>query len=415
MSETSSPVARHPWRRLMAARDPEERHRSATPLELLFDLCFVVAVSRAALQMSEQIGAGHAATGVLSYLVVFFAIWWAWMNFTWFASAYDTDDVLYRILTVVQMAGVLVMSVGIPALFARFDVTVIIVGYVIMRLPLVAQWLRAAREDPDRRATCRTYALGLVVVQVLWVALIVVPAPARYVGLVVLIVAEVAIPIWAESRGRPTTWHPEHITERYGLLTLIVLGEVILGITNAFGAVATSGELSPDLIMLAVGGLLLVFGLWWTYFLGGDDSGLSTLRIALTWGYGHYLVFASIAALGAGLEAAVGSAERINRAGPITAGFAVAIPVVVFLVVISLLRRLSWPSGTGHHGLVLAASVLVLASVALAPVELGLSVLTMGFVLVATLATYLTRARRPAGSGVATPDPSAEAARSDAT
>ncbi|MEJ2863397.1 low temperature requirement protein A [Actinomycetospora flava] len=242
MSETSSPVARRPWHRLMRPHDPEQHHRSATPLELLFDLAFVVAIARAAVEMHHAIAEDHVAQGILTYLVVFFAIWWAWMNFTWFASAYDCDDVLYRVLTIVQMAGVLVLAVGIPAVFRDFDITLVVVGYVIMRVPLVLQWLRAAREDPERSATCRTYALGITVVQILWIGLVFVPVPWVFAGLAVLVAAELAIPIYAESRGLPTTWHAEHIEERYGLLTLIVLGEVILGVTNAIAGAFSPGS-----------------------------------------------------------------------------------------------------------------------------------------------------------------------------
>ena len=394
MSETSSPVARRPWHRLMAARDPEQDHRTATPLELLFDLCFVVAIARAAAEMHHAIAENHALAGILSYLVVFFAIWWAWMNFTWFASAYDTDDVLYRVLTVVQMAGVLVLAVGVPAVFRDFSLTVVVIGYVIMRVPLVAQWLRAAREDPERRTTCRTYALGIAVVQVLWIALLAVPAPWVYIGFVVLLAAEVTLPVYAESRGRPTTWHAEHIAERYGLLTLIVLGEVILGVTNAIGAALDSG-FSLSLLMLAVGGLLLVFGLWWTYFLGGDHHGLTTLRTGLIWGYGHYFVFGAIAALGAGLEVAVDTAEHVAHIGEVAAAFSVAIPVVVVLVVLTQLRRLTWEAHTTNHMIVAVLSVLILAAAALAGlVGVGLSVLLMALVLVGGLALYLTLAAR---------------------
>ena len=89
----------------MPGRDPDEAHRSSTPLELLFDLCFVVAVAQAAGALHHDLSAGEIGHGLVSYLVVFFTIWWPWMNFTWFASAYDTDDVAYRLLTFVQIAG----------------------------------------------------------------------------------------------------------------------------------------------------------------------------------------------------------------------------------------------------------------------------------------------------------------------
>ena len=97
-----------------------------------------------------------------------FALWWAWMNFSWFASAYDNDDALYRCLTFVQIVGSLVMAAGIPDVFHSQDFDIIIVGYVIMRLALVTQWLRAAKHDPERRITAYRYAVGIVLVQIGW-------------------------------------------------------------------------------------------------------------------------------------------------------------------------------------------------------------------------------------------------------
>jgi low temperature requirement protein LtrA len=154
----------------MSARDTEASYRVSTPLELLFDLVFVVAVSQASQSLHHLISEDHVAQGVLAYLMVFFAIWWAWMNFTWFASAFDTDDWLYRVLTIVQMGGVLVLAAGVHDAMVEFDFLVVTWGYVIMRLALVAQWLRAAASDPESRRTALRMALGVTVVQVLWVA-----------------------------------------------------------------------------------------------------------------------------------------------------------------------------------------------------------------------------------------------------
>ncbi|MDQ1663131.1 MAG: hypothetical protein QOJ68_3111, partial [Blastococcus sp.] len=132
------------WFRPMTARDPQEEHRASSPLELLFDLTFVVAISTAAAELHHAISEAHVLAGLFSYLAVFFAIWWAWMNFTWFASAYDSDDALYRVLTVLKMAGVLVLAVGVPAAFEHFDLGTVVLGYTIMRIAMISLWLRAA-------------------------------------------------------------------------------------------------------------------------------------------------------------------------------------------------------------------------------------------------------------------------------
>ena len=138
----------------MRARSPRDAHRGATPLELFFDLVFVVAIAQAASGLHHAIAETHAAQGLIGYLMVFFAIWWAWMNFTWFASAYDCDDAPYRLAVFVQIAGALIFAAGVPAMFeSRTPNLATIGGYVVMRLAMVAQWLRASFADPERRTT----------------------------------------------------------------------------------------------------------------------------------------------------------------------------------------------------------------------------------------------------------------------
>ena len=97
----------------VTARSPHGVHRVATPLELFFDLVFVVAIAQAASGLHHAIADGHALGGLIGYLIVFFAIWWAWMNFTWFASAYDSDDLPYRLAVFLQIAGALILAAGL--------------------------------------------------------------------------------------------------------------------------------------------------------------------------------------------------------------------------------------------------------------------------------------------------------------
>ena len=372
-----------PWRRPLAGRDPDEPHRSSTPLELLFDLSFVVGVASAAAELHHGVAEGHVGTSAGHYLMVFFAIWWAWMNFSWFASAYDTDDVVYRLLTLAQIAGVLVLSAGVPEAFEHEDFTVVTIGYLVMRIPLVVQWLRASRDDPPRRVVALRYAVGVGVVQALWLLRLALPDTAGLIAFFPLALADIAVPIWAERAGPMTRWHPEHIAERYGLFTLIVLGEVILAATTAVQAGRGEG-VSAALLGLAGGGLLLVFGLWWVYFLRPAADGLrETPGNAFLWGYGHYFVFAAVGALGAGLEVSIDSVLHEAHAGPRTAAYAVALPVAVTLLVIGGLQARLAGGGAllARHALAVVA-VLLLALVS----PLGLAVLLMGVVAVLLVA-----------------------------
>ncbi|WP_433214373.1 low temperature requirement protein A [Dactylosporangium sp. CS-047395] len=357
---------------------------------MLFDLCFVVAVSQAAAQLAHGIEEGHSLQAVAGFAMVFFAIWWAWMSFTWFASAYDTDDGPFRLLTLVQMAGALILAAGVPAALSDYDFTQVTIGYAVMRIPMVAQWLRAAREHPEGRQTARRNALGITVVQVLWILRLLLPHPFDYIGFVVLALAEIAVPVWAEGTGA-IKWHPEHIAERYGLFTIIVLGEVILASTVAFGSAMHAG-VSIQLILVAVGGLLLMFGIWWAYFLGGDVHGFRSGKVVRTWAYGHYVVFGSVAALGGGLEVAVRAAEHNVHVPPLVAGYAVAVPVALFLIAGLLLRWLVWPTGTVMPIPFIAASVALLLCPLLAPpLGIGAAILVMGLIPAAALAVLLSR------------------------
>ena len=185
-------VQRSQWIRPMGPRDPDEEHRASTPLELFFDLCFVVAVAQAAGQLHHGLADGHAGAAVTGYLMVFFGIWWAWMNFTWFASAYDVDDVPYRLAVLVQIAGVLILAAGIPRAFDSRDFGIGVAGYVVMRTALIAQWLRACRGHPECRRTALRYAAGVGACQAGWVLLLAAPDGWRVLGWIVLVPAELA-------------------------------------------------------------------------------------------------------------------------------------------------------------------------------------------------------------------------------
>jgi low temperature requirement protein LtrA len=317
----------------MSSRDPHEAHRAATPLELFFDLCFVVAVALAASNLHHEISEGHVGDGVFAYSLVFFAIWWAWMNFTWFGSAYDTDDCAYRITTFVQMAGVLVMAAGVPRAFADTDIGLMTAGYVIMRMAMVGQWLRLAHTDLDARPAALRYAVGIACLQVLWVGRLFLPEDLLAASIFPLIAGELVVPVIAERAAR-TTWHPHHIAERYGLFTIIVLGESILVATTAFQSAADADFGDANLVALASCALVIVFSMWWLYFDQAEHPHEGSMLTAFSWGYGHLLVFASAAAVGAGIAVEVDFKTHTAHVGETTVALATAVPVALYLTAV---------------------------------------------------------------------------------
>ena len=332
--------------RVMSGRDPAEEHRAATSLELLFDLTFVIAFSVAGNEFAHLVAEGHYRSGLLGFLFAMFGVVWAWINFTWFASAYDTDDWVYRLTTMVQMTGVVILALGLPAAFdsidsgERLDNRVAVFGYVVMRVPMVSQWLRAAHQDPARRRTCHAYAATITVSQIGWVLLLFLEVSATTMGLliVMLTLVELAGPVIAERKSGGTPWHPHHIAERYGLLAIIALGEVLLGTVASLDAIIDESGWTFDVALFVLGGVGLSFGMWWVYFLLPAGEVLAHRRDrSWVWGYGHYFVFASIAAVGAGLHVVALHLEDVAEIGPTAVMLSVAIPVAVYFVSLGVL------------------------------------------------------------------------------
>ncbi|WP_438864146.1 low temperature requirement protein A [Neptunicella sp.] len=317
----------------MTPRDMQEDHRVATPLELLFDLVSVIAIAAAAVGLHHALAEAHYLQGIVQYCAAFFAIWWAWMNYTWFASAYDNDDTLFRLLTIVIMAGALTMSAGIPDFFASMDLGLIVIGYVIMRLAMVVMWLRASINDAARRKTTLSYAIGITVVQLYWVGLYLAHFSSFglfFGGFGLGIILELLVPALTERHGT-TPWHRHHIIERYGLLNIIVLGETLLAGSLALNQL-NSSEFTMAFIQLAISSLVIVFSLWWLYFSREEQLKHKQLKMALIWGYGHLIIYLAGAAVGASFALLVDIMAG-HTSTPLWVGhYAVAIPIAIYLV-----------------------------------------------------------------------------------
>jgi len=375
----------------MTGRDPSQAHRAATPLELLFDLTLVIAIGQASGQFSHLIAEGHFGAALGGFAFAVFAIVWAWINFTWFASAYDTDDWVYRVTTMVQMIGVIVVALGLPALFhsidegAHLDNKVLVIGYVVMRVALVTQWLRVAKQDPERRATALGYAKYVSIAQVGWlfVAFIDLEFWPTLLCTLVLFAVEMAGPVLAERKTSGTPWHPHHIAERFGLLAIITLGEGIFGTVASVSAIIEEHSWSVDAVLILVAGIGLTFGLWWNYFIIPSGDALARFRNkGWVWGYGHMVIFGAIAATGGGLHVAAYVIEGESELGRVGAVLAVAIPVLVFCVALfALYAYLVGTLDPFHIGLMAGCVAVVLIAVAVtaggASIGLGLIVVML--------------------------------------
>lgn len=383
----------------MTGRDPEELARSSSPLELLFDLTFVVAVGTAASHFAEMAAEGHPGQAVTAFVLAMFAISVAWISFSWFASAFGTDDWLDRALTMVQMIGVVVFSLGLPAMFhsveegGHLELRVMVLGYVVMRVAIVLQWWRASRESPSYRAVCTANIRWIVTAQLGWVVVGFTQPPlaVAFGAFAVLGALELAVPVLTQGSAGGTPWHPHHVAERYGLFAIIVLGESVVG------TVASSGELlggvdglhwSANAIAVVVAGVGLTFGMWWVYFSTPFGDVLVHRRNrGYLFGYGHIPLFMGIAGAGAGLHMAGLQLEHHSELGDVAVVLSLAIPVGLYLLMVYLLHTLLLSAADRFHLLLIAVTLAVLlAAVLLSAAGVAIAVC----LLVIMLAPFVT-------------------------
>jgi len=362
----------------MRARDPGEEGRASSPLELLFDLTFVIGVGVAAENLTDLIAGGHTGKAVLGFVFAMFAILVGWINFNWFASAFDTDDWAYRACTMLQMIGVVVLALGLPSTFhsievgQHVDVRVLVAGYVVMRVGMVTLWLRAARHAGDLRTVALRNAVWICIVQILWVALALISLPLvpTFIIIAALGTLELLIPVLTQGRANGTPWHPHHIADRYSAFAIIALGEGVVGTVassrSALGG-STGLDWDADAVLVVVAGIGLTFAMWWTYFLCPFAELLHHRPTrGYLFGYGHIPVLIAIAATGAGLHGAglfLDGDSHLGRTGVVVA---VVAPVALFLAGVYGLYTLLFGAVDRLHIILLAvtAVLLVLAVVA---------------------------------------------------
>jgi low temperature requirement protein LtrA len=330
----------HHHLRRMTGRDAHEPHRVATSLEALFDLTFATCFGLVATQFCRAQTEGHYMAALVGFSFGSFAICWARTNFSWFSSAYDTDDWSFRLVTMIQMIGVLVLAIGLPRMFAsinhgeHIDNSIMVLGYVIMRIAMIFQWLRAARQDKSRRRACLTYALAISIAQVGWVIQILLDTSV-FVAIAltcVFALIEFAGPLIAEFTTGGTPWHAHHIAERYSLFALIAMGEGVVGTIAVLSAVIQARGWSADVALICIAGIGLTLGMWWLYYLLPSGQVLHAHRNrAPVWGCGQMILVVSIVATGAGLQVAAHFIDRASRIGSLPTLLCVAIPLSAFL------------------------------------------------------------------------------------
>jgi low temperature requirement protein LtrA len=276
----------------------QQDDRRATWLELFFDLVFVAAVG----QLASALAAHPTPTRFFEFVGLFVPVWWAWTGFTFYANRFDTDDLPYRLLTLLGMFAVAVLATTVPGVFAGATIGFPL-AYVGARVVLLVLYARAARHVAEARFLARMFLAAFGTAVVIWLVSLAFPKPWNYMLWSCALAIELAIPFftWRQIRNAPI--HPRHIPERFGLLTLIVLGESVLAVVLGVSRVSwVAGS-----ALAATAGFTVAAALWWIYFDFLDEATIGSRGIVsgLTFTYMHFFIVVGLTALGAGVKIAI--------------------------------------------------------------------------------------------------------------
>lgn len=375
--------------------------RTASRLELFFDLAYVLVVAQLASAFVEDLS-WHGA-GVFGGL--FTAIWLSWVGFTLYANRFDTDDLVFR---VIKLAATLAIA-GCAASATEATGSLgwaFAVSFLAARLLLVVLYARAWRSVVPARGTISVYLAAATLSAALWAVSIGVTGIARYALWATAVLIDVAAPVLATRHENDVPLHLEHLPERFGLLVILVLGEMV-------GATVTGVHdmrWAAGAVAIAVIGFVVAATLWWNYFDVGAASGTESLQArerdepqdlaeesAEDEGdrhdlfiYGHLPLTLGIAAAGVGLEEFV---LHSDTALPSAAGWTLVAGIAMFFAGAAVIVagadyrwRTAWPWP--------AAAVPAVVCLGLVP---GMSpTVTTALIATVTLAMAIfgTRARR---------------------
>jgi len=336
-----------------------DEERSASRLELFFDLAFVLVVAELATALREDV----SAHGMAVFAGLFATVWWAWVSSTLYANRFDHDDVVFRLYKLASMAAVI--GLAATASEATGERLGLFAGcQVLLRVVLVLQYGRVHRHVEEARPLARTYLMALVAGGLLWAVSIAVPAPVCFVLWGLAVAVEVVAPLRATAASAAVPLHMEHLPERFGLFVILVLGESVASVAHGLYEAHWTGE------AVAVGAVsfVLAAALWWSYF---DLAGAAAKRLLAEAGgerserahdvyvFGQLPVALALAGIGAGIQLAVLESGQ----GDVPLGTRVLVAGGVALYLASVSVRNSGMATGGRRGWwwpLLAAAVAVL-------------------------------------------------------
>lgn len=312
----------------------EDGERTATWLELFFDLIFVVAIA----QLAHNFSGDFSFMGLAKLAVLFVPVWWCWIGATFYDTRFDNDGLVDRLITLMQMAIAASMAANLHHALDNSSVPFAL-SYIAFRAVLICQYLHAGYHVPQARHLTNWYGVGFTISLTFWFLSVFVPLPWRFVLWAIGLIIDFGTPLTAGQRVQKVPPNMAHTTERIGLFTIIVLGESIVAVVGG----VSDKEWTPMSIAIALLGLSIAFSFWWMYFDTVDESplhGMKTgkMKIALTWLYSHLPLAIGLTATGVGVEKMIHGLSHDSAMGEKVL-FCLAVALCLFI-----LSDLHWTS-----------------------------------------------------------------------
>lgn len=280
--------------KLHTEEDTEEE-RKVTWLELFYDLVYVAML----IQLGNALSDDVSLLGFLKFVAIFIPIWWSWTGFTFYVNRFIVDDIWHRLLVFTQIFFVTVLAISVGEAFGALA-SQFALAYVGIRVVLIILYYRAGRHVEQARPLANRYAVLFGIAAAVWFVSAFVPAPINYILWGIAMLIDISTPLWPKSREVNTALPPdvEHMTERYGLFTIIVLGESFVKvITDASGS-----TINTSAFIFSIFGLTVTYSLWWVYFddiAGAEIKPISNVPYAIyLWLYSHLPVAIGLTAFG---------------------------------------------------------------------------------------------------------------------
>ncbi len=326
----------------------EQGHRQTTWPELLNDLVFTAIIA----QLAGRLLADDSDMSFLEFVLIYVPVWWLWNGETNYSTRFDNEqDVVHRALTSVQLIALIILATTIPRSVESAVLSkVFAITYSVTRFTLLIEYSRVWYYLPDTRSFIQRIALGFGASIILWVASVFAPVPYRYWLWAVGLLIELTTPLVITNKDEHNKFPPDvrHLPERYGLFTLLVLGQSVTSIVNAM----IDHGLTVKAVSATVLCAIIIIGIWWAYFDRVDDEAVRQVEKGGSsipyrfWLYLHLPLTMALTMVGVGMQMAVKNVETLDLSQ--SAQWFMAGALGAYFLIQASISLTTWIAGSSH-------------------------------------------------------------------